>query len=53
MTPKSLHLGVVYNYQCSSCNAAYYGKTKCHLKVRISEDFGISPLTGKNVKGNT
>ena len=51
--PKSLRSGVVYKYQCSSCNATYYGKTKRHLKVRMSEHFGISPFIGKKVKGNT
>ena len=51
--PKLLRSGVVYKYQCSGCNATYYGKTKRHLKVRISEHFGISALTGKNVKNYT
>ena len=48
--PNLLRSSVVYKYQCSGCNATYYGKTKRHLKVRISEHFGISALTGKNVK---
>ena len=29
----------------------YYGKTYRHMKVRISEHQGVSPRTGKRVKG--
>ena len=29
--------------------ATYYGKTKCHFKVRICEHLGISYLTRKKV----
>ena len=39
-----------YKFQCSSCNATYYGKTKCHFKVRVSEHMGVSAHTGKNIK---
>ena len=39
-----------YKFQCSSCNATYYGKTKCHFKVRVSEHMGVSACTGKNIK---
>ena len=46
---KVLKSGVVYRFKCGSCNAAYYGKTKRHLKVRVSEHMGVSPLTGKKV----
>ena len=45
-----LRSGVVYKFQCGGCNATYYGKTKRHLKVRISEHLGISHLTGKKTK---
>ena len=34
-------------FQCSSCNASYYGKTKCHFKVRVSAP------SGKSIKSTT
>ncbi|XP_057293867.1 uncharacterized protein LOC130622418 [Hydractinia symbiolongicarpus] len=48
--PESLRSGLVYCFKCSGCNATYYGKTKRHFKVRMSENLGISALTGKRVK---
>ena len=39
-----------YKLQCSSSNATYYGKTKRHFKVRVSEHMGVSARTGKNIK---
>ena len=39
-----------YKFQCSSCNATYYGKTKRHFKVHVSEHMGVSTRTGKNIK---
>ena len=42
--------GLVYKYKCGGCNATYYGKSKCHFKVRICEHLGISHHTGKKVK---
>ena len=39
-----------YKFQCSSCNATYHAKTKCHFKVRVSEHMGVSARTGKNIK---
>ena len=48
--PKSLLSGLVYKFKCSDCNVTYYGKTKRHFKVRISEHLGVSPLTEKRVK---
>ena len=33
------------------CTASHYGKTYRHMKVRISEHQGVSPRTGKRVKG--
>ena len=45
-----LLLGLAYKRKCRGCNATYYGKTKCHFKVRICEHLGISYPTGKNVK---
>ena len=34
--------GFVYKYRCGGWNAIYFGKTKCHFKVRICEYLGIS-----------
>ena len=45
-------ISIVYKFQCGSCNATYYGKTKRHFKVRMCEHLGISALTGKRVKGD-
>ena len=39
-----------YRFQCSSCNATYYGKTKRYFKVCVSEHMGVSVRTGKNIK---
>ena len=39
-----------YKFQCSSCSATYYDKTKRHFKVRVSEHMGVSTRTGKNIK---
>ena len=51
-TPLFLCSGIVYKFQCGSCNATYYGKTKRHFKVRMCEHLGISALTGRRVKGD-
>ena len=40
-----------YKFKCGSCTAPYYGKTDRHMKVRVSEHQGVSPRTGKRVKG--
>ena len=45
-------LGASNKFQCGSCNATYYGKTKRRFKVRMCEHLGISALTGKRVKGD-
>ena len=50
--PLVLRSGIVYKFQCGSCHATYYGKTKRHFKVRMCEHLGISALTGKRVKGD-
>ena len=50
--PLVLRSGIAYKFQCVSCNATYYGKTKHHFKVRMCEHLGISALTGKRVKGD-
>ena len=36
---------------CGSCKAWYIGKTSRHMKVRVSEHQGVSPPTGKHLKG--
>ena len=41
----------IYNFTCGSCNASYIGKTFRHMKVGISEHQGVSPRTGKHLKG--
>ena len=50
--PSVLRSGIVYKFQCGSCNATYYGKTKRHFKVRMCEHLGISAVTGKRVKSD-
>ena len=50
--PLVLRSGIVYKFQCGSCNTTYYGKTKRHFKVRMCEHLGISALSGKRVKGD-
>lgn len=49
--PSHLMSGVVYHYTCSRCKSTYIGKTKRHTHHRFSEHAGVSPLTGKKVKG--
>ena len=41
---KEMRSFLSYNFQCSSCSATYYGKTKRHFKVRVSEHMA-APLT--------
>ena len=40
--PSFLRSGIVYKFQCGSCNVTCYGKTKRHFKVRMWEHLGIS-----------
>ena len=49
--PETLQSNFVYKFKCGSCTASYYGKTYRHMKVRVSEHQGVSPRTGKRVKG--
>ena len=46
--PEPLRSCQIYNFTCS---ASYTGKTFRHLKVMVSEHHGVSPRTGKIVKG--
>ena len=49
--PETLQSNFVYKFKSASCTASYYGKNYRHMKVRISEHQGVSPRTGKRVKG--
>ena len=49
--PETLQSNFVYKFKCGSCTASYYGKTYRHMKVQVSEHQGVSPRTGKRVKG--
>ena len=49
--PEILRSNLVYKFSCGSCTASYIGKTYRHFKVRVSEHQGVSPRTGKPVKG--
>ena len=46
-----LHSCQIYNFTCRSCIASYIGKNFRHIKVRVSEHQGISPRTGKHLRG--
>ena len=48
---ETLQSNFVYKFKCGSCTASYYGKTYRHMKVWVSEYQGVSPRTGKRVKG--
>ena len=49
--PETLQSNFVYKFKCGSCTASYYGKAYRHVKVRVSVQQGVSPRTGKRVKG--
>ena len=51
VVPETLRSCQIYNFTCGSCNASYIGKTFRHMKVRVSEHQGVSPRTGKHLKG--
>ena len=42
-----LRSNIAYKLTCGRCNATYYSETYCHLKVRVGEHSGISPLMNK------
>ena len=50
MLPKKLWSGIVYSFNCNSCNIIYYGKTKRHFYIRAAEHMGNSHLTNKRHK---
>ena len=47
--PETLRSSLIYKF--SSCTVSYIGKTCRHFKVRVSGHQGVSPWTGKPVKG--
>ena len=51
VVPEPLRSCQIYNFTCGSCNASYIGKTFRHMKVRVSDHQGVSPRTGKHLKG--
>ena len=51
VVPEPLRSCQIYKFMCRSCNASYIGKTFRHMKVRVSEHQGVSPRTGKHLKG--
>ena len=50
LVPELLRSYQIYNFTCGSCNVSYIGKTFRHMKVRVSEDQGVLPGTGKHLK---
>ena len=49
--PEPLQSCQIYKFTCGNCSASYTDKTFQHLKVSVSEHQGVSPQTGKIVKG--
>ena len=49
--PEPLRSCQIYKFTCESCSTSYIGNTFWHLKVKVSEHQGVSPQTGKIVKG--
>ena len=47
--PVFLRFAIFYKLKCDGCDAACYGKTNHHFKVRMLEYLGVSALTGKRV----
>ena len=45
-----MHSSLSYKFQCSSCNATYYGKNKCLFKIRVSGHIWVSPHVGKYIR---
>ena len=49
--PEPLRSYQIYKFTCGSCSTSCTGKIFRHLNVRVSEHQGVSPWTGKIVKG--
>ena len=43
-----LRSGIVFKFQCGGCRATYYGKTKCHFKIKMCKQLGILALLFSN-----
>ena len=48
---ETLWSNLIYKFSCGSYRASYIGKPYRRFKVRVSEHQGVSPRTGKPVKG--
>ena len=48
--PHGLVSGVVYKFQCGTCDSSYYSETDRPLEAKTAEHIGISPLTFNKVK---
>ena len=48
---ETLLSNLIYKFLCGSCATSCIGKTYRHFKVRVLEHQGVSPRTGKTVKG--
>ena len=51
--PFNLCSNAVYKFWCSRCNVSYYDNKCQHLNIRVGEDSGVSPLTGKKSNAKT
>ena len=49
--PVALRSSLIYKLSCGSCTVSYIVKTYRYFKVRVSQHRGVSPRTGKPVKG--
>ena len=45
LIPKDLISGTAYKFRCRLCNEYYHSVCVRHLKVRIDEHIGTTPLT--------
>ena len=45
-----LRSGIVYKFQCGSCNATYYGKTKRHLRSECANTWELLHSLEKELK---
>ena len=48
---ETLRSNLIYKFSCGSCTVSHIGKTYRLFKVRVLEHQGVSPRTGKPVKG--
>ena len=45
--PKNMRSCIIYKYECSCCNATYYGRTKRQLHARMFQHLGLSIRTNR------